>query len=570
MPLHYRDTKGTIIKIMDINTFSREEIVAIDRISKNGELHAMDKVEIVGLTSEKGRHLNGRIAIVNGIDSDEKNDGNSNPYLAKQEDGRYKVTVEFDETKGKEIRPGVNKSTGKLKSYSLKRENLVMHDIGPGTIARDPVGKEILRRHGLDVTSTAEREAADPETAGFFPAILQGDVVRAREILEVMKRRGDPTPAISILDATGDAALSGGINYGHADIVKLLLEYGGNPNQVCNIPMMRDANMTYFHMAIMMFDMIDEDGGSAEEIVNALLEGGGDVHTMSPGRGTPLSSAVNIKTNHAARMRIAKKILNKGADPNQIIAIDGPRNESLALFRACVEASGPEYSDEDRLEMVQLLVDHGADPGKFISLEARQESCNAIHCVVSRKKNDVLRVLLSCEKGRAAVNAKRVEKSPRVDGQNNGDGETALIMTVSCDSLERNKEARDMAVQLLKARADVDITDSMGVNARIWMMDRNPDPERPHAKKKELDELYEKSEKIGDPSFWESEEVKAFIEEGDNDFVKCDNCGRWSDEIFQTGSMSKFQRCARCKNVYCKCSSVKCSTMLVIYYIHMV
>ena len=57
---------------MDINNFSREEIVAIDRISKHGELQAMDKVEIVGLTSEKGRHLNGRIAIVNGIDSDEK------------------------------------------------------------------------------------------------------------------------------------------------------------------------------------------------------------------------------------------------------------------------------------------------------------------------------------------------------------------------------------------------------------------------------------------------------------------------------------------------------------------
>lgn len=276
-------------------------------------------------------------------------------------------------------------------------------------------------------------------------------------------------------------------------------------------------------------------------------------HIRQPGRGTPLSSAVNIKTNHAARMRIAKKILDKGADPNQIIEIDGPRNESLALFRACLEACGPEYSDEDRLEMVQLLVDYGADPGKFISLEARQESCNAIHCVVSRKKNDVLRVLLSCEKGRAAVNAKRVEKSPRVDGQNNGNGETALIMTVSCDNLERNKVARDMAVQLLQAGADVDITDSMGVNARIWMMDRNPDPERPHAKKKELDELYEKSEEIGDPSFWDSNEVKSFIEEGNSDIVQCDNCGCWSDEIFQNGSMKKFQRCARCKNVFCKC-----------------
>lgn len=124
-------------------------------------------------------------------------------------------------------------------------------------------------------------------------------------------------------------------------------------------------------------------------------------------------------------------------------------------------------------------------------------------------------------------------------------------MAVSADNLESNKVARDMAVQLFKAGADVDIADSMGVNARIWLMDRNPNPDRPHAKKKELDELYEKSEEAG-PSFWDSDEVKAFIEEGNNDFVKWANCGRWSDEIFQNGSMSKFQRCARCKNVYCK------------------
>ena len=39
-------------------------------------------------------------------------------------------------------------------------------------------------------------------------------------------------------------------------------------------------------------------------------------------------------------------------------------------------------------------------------------------------------------------------------------------------------------------------------------------------------------------AFWDSDEVKAFIEEGDNDIVKCDNCGCWSDEIFQNGKLT--------------------------------
>src|SRR5210317_1761338 len=90
----------------------------------------------------------------------------------------------------------------------------------------------------------------------FFPAILQGDDVRAREILEVLKGRGVSDPANQLLDATADSALIGGINYGHLNIVKLLLEYGAKPNQICNIPAMRGANITYFNLAILTYDMV--------------------------------------------------------------------------------------------------------------------------------------------------------------------------------------------------------------------------------------------------------------------------------------------------------------------------
>ena len=125
----------------------------------------------------------------------------------------------------------------------------------------------------------------------FFPAILQGDDVRAREILEVIKSRGIPDAANCILDATGDAALLGGINYGHVNIVKLLLEYGAKPNQICNIPVVRGTNMTYFIMAIATYDLVAENKSQevAEGIVNILLDGGGDVHAMAIGKGTPLS-----------------------------------------------------------------------------------------------------------------------------------------------------------------------------------------------------------------------------------------------------------------------------------------
>ena len=289
----------------------------------------------------------------------------------------------------------------------------------------------------------------------------------------------------------------------------------------------------------------------AEEIVNILLDGGGDVHAMAIGRGTPLSAAVKIKSNHAARMRITRLLLEKGADPNQIVvneSVPGIRNEGLILPTACADVLG-EYTEADRLEVVQLLLDYGADPGKFITMNIRGETCNTIHIVVSRKQDDVLRILLSCEKGRAAVNAKRLEKV-QYPGENNGNGETAITMCVAGDDLEQYKESRDIAVQLLRAGADIDIEDHIGLSASMWLTDRHP--EKPHAKKKanKLDELVKKAREVG-PSFWDdSEEVKAFIEEGGSEVVCCDNCGSWANDKFADGRKLTFQRCARCKKVY--------------------
>lgn len=193
-----------------------------------------------------------------------------------------------------------------------------------------------------------------------------------------------------------------------------------------------------------------------------------------------------------------------------------------------------------------MLVDSGADPGIMLEVQMRGESYNAIHYVVSHKRTNILRIFLSSEKGRAAVNAKRLERC-QYPHENNGNGETAITMAVSHHGLDNDKANRDTTVQLLKAGADPSIEDHIGLSANLWLKDGTP-------KYKELSNLIKKAEEIG-TTFWDSEEVRSFIENGANDSKQCDNCGTWSDAQFRSGeSHTSFQRCDRCKKVYCKCN----------------
>ncbi|KAL9190508.1 hypothetical protein ACHAXT_000214 [Thalassiosira profunda] len=531
-----------------LNNVTPEEVAILARIAKSGELQFMDKVKIVGLKTEKGRELNGRIGTVMTA-VDRENDGTADTYVAKTPDGRYKISVEYEETRGREVRPGTISSKADFKTFSLRRENLEVVDLSPGTIARDPEGKEMLRRRGLNVTSTAEREAREPETAGFFPAIMQGDEKRVREVMEYVKKKGCPDPANALLDATGDGPLVGAIQTGHAGLVRLLLEYGADPNAKCKMPMMRELGVTYFQMAFQLYDHLK----NSEDIVMALIDGGGNVHDMCPGRGTPLFNAAQIKSDHRARMRICRKLLDCGADPNQFVEIAGSGNQALVLISACGEELG-KYTEEDRLELVQLLLDFGADPGLRVRLDAQGEHCNAIHVAVNRKKPDVLKVLLSCEKGRDAVNVERKQK-PSYPRENCGNGETALTMAVAGPQLEQYRASRDCAVQLLKAGADPDIEDHLGLCATMWFKD----PTRGDgsdvfieggSKKQKLGALLKKANK-DDSSFWDSEEVLSYIEDGANDIQQCDNCGTSSDDKFNSGAAHPaFQRCARCRKVF--------------------
>ncbi len=260
------------------------------------------------------------------------------------------------------------------------------------------------------------------------------------------QRQGIVCPADSNLDATGDSALLGAIQKGHPGIVKALLEYGGDPNKCCNVPGFKEMKVSYFILAIFCFDM----QSNAEQIIDVLIDGvgnskRGDVNAVSM-KGTALTAAASIVSNHAARMRICRKLLANGADPNQVLR-DPLGNQGHLLNHLCGVKFG-NYTAADRIELFRLLVDAGADPGFMCKLN--RETVNPIHIEVNRRMSDLLACFLSCEKGRAAVNSKRREVA-QVPREHTGDGETPITMCVACNNLEFCRPCREMAVELFKA-----------------------------------------------------------------------------------------------------------------------
>lgn len=246
--------------------------------------------------------------------------------MARLPTGRYRVQVELEETMGEMISTGKYRTVPKTVSHSFKRENLQAVDVSIGTNFRNNPGVAAALRDvgGPVIETTAEREAREPGVKGWFPAVMQGDDATVSKILSYIQQTYQTQHAADqIMDATGDTSLMGGIQNGHVEVVKLLIQYGADVNRVCNMPMMKPLNLSYLGMAIMLVDTaMSTTGGKQvkpaerESIVNMLLDSGADISVTSQ-KGTPLFLACNIACSQQIRLRLSRKILDLGADPNQ-------------------------------------------------------------------------------------------------------------------------------------------------------------------------------------------------------------------------------------------------------------
>jgi len=104
-----------------------------------------------------------------------------------------------------------------------------------------------------------------------------------------------------------------------------LLNYGADPNAPWGIlnPMHRELDMSILQLAISMLKQLDpsihigKEIEDIESIIDLLLENGADVKKCSKSKGTALDILISLEiTDFDATLRIMRKLIDNGADPN--------------------------------------------------------------------------------------------------------------------------------------------------------------------------------------------------------------------------------------------------------------
>lgn len=243
-------------------------------------------------------------------------------------------------------------------------------DIPPLALAaqfkRSEIMKELLRR-GAEVDAEW-RILAGPSNALDYAA-LSGDVATMRLLVDagapieaqgndsqgplvhaawsgrvaavqyLLDEGADPKRRIfEPLIPTTHSALHGAIGSGSADVVRLLLKAGVDPNLDAD-----DLGNTPLHFASWWKSNYD--------VVKALIDAGAKVDAIDRLKRTPLNSVLGTWQWQSDQTRIVKLLLSKGADPNRL------NNHGVSpLMLAAVKC--PPTS-----ELIQTLLDAGADKG---------------------------------------------------------------------------------------------------------------------------------------------------------------------------------------------------------------
>ena len=227
---------------------------------------------------------------------------------------------------------------------------------GANVNARDPRGYTPLmaaRSMGNDAGVLALLERGAPQD--IFGAIMDRDAEQVRELL-----RDDPTAANPVED--GPVPLIWAGRYGDRETIRMLLEAGAEPN------VWRDVD----HFGKTALDMVISY--QEDDVVRLMLDYGADPEFKgNENRSTAIRVALRNGTASALKM-----LLEAGADANRADNFFGAWGGNLAMIKIlldhgrCVDEDGPpDGLGREDLSIavgngqnlaVELLICHGADP----------------------------------------------------------------------------------------------------------------------------------------------------------------------------------------------------------------
>lgn len=412
-----------------------------------------------------------------------------------------------------------------------------------------------MERKYRGVKLSPEMIAEDPILDGMFDVLAANDLDKMEDILEHIEDRYRPRrPADRFVNDRGDTLLIQAIEKGYKEMVDLMLDFKSNVDAKFSPLIMEfeEANLNPLHIAIISLQKINENNESDEmrehrqDIVIKLIEAGANVNALSI-KGTPLMLALNgnciPREDWEFLKELADLLLDRGADPN--LMGQEPTNCSHPLNGACFLAFFG--TEELRLEIVEKMLDHGADPGMYAPGGGGQVT-TPLHNAVTRRQANVVQLLLTFHQGQVAVNNTLIDVTPE-------NGCTALFLSLNDPKIEgRHNQVRKVVGLLLQYGADIHIPNADGIPPYHGLeVMQTP-------KMKELKKLVDSAPKAtGDNleevnEWWsDNDAVADWIGEVD-DYrdVQCPVCLAWRDDKQQEQEGADFSLCSRCgEQCYC-------------------
>lgn len=204
---------------------------------------------------------------------------------------------------------------------------------------------------------------------------------------------------VQAMDAFGSTALHKAASSSSLNVTRLLLKHGAD------IEAVNHFGETALHR------IAENDGGS--EVVSLLIDAKIDVEALDDSVQTALDLAIR-----SGALKVARLILKQGANGKAYVDHDGEsrlfraareNNQVFAefLLEAGVEVEAKNKAgktalyvaveesqeEESRKEVVQTLLDHGADP-QIALIRGDNAGCTVLHCATSNAEFSIVEMLL--------------------------------------------------------------------------------------------------------------------------------------------------------------------------------